>query len=158
MLDLIIYNYLFTPLPKIYKYFKEQNVTKKFKDTVENTLASSNELITREALPSSKKIYLHGEIHKDIRVPAREISLSNDTKLVVYDTSGPYTDSSVKIDVGKGIPTIRKEWIAKRDDVEKYKGRIMEPIDNGYSTEEQLDFVTAGAKGLVRTPLRSKKE
>ena len=129
-------------------------MTKPFKDT----LTTSNELLTREPLPASTKIYLQGNIHKDIRVPVREIALSNDTKLGVYDTSGPYTDPSIDIDVGEGIPAIRKEWIAKRRDVEAYKGRIMEPVDNGYTTDEQLDFVTAGAKGLVRTPLRAKKD
>jgi phosphomethylpyrimidine synthase len=129
-------------------------MTKPFTDT----LTTSNELLTRDPLPASQKIYLKGEIHKDIRVPVREISLSNDTKLGVYDTSGPYTDPSIDIDVGEGIPAIRKEWIAKRGDVEEYKGRIMEPVDNGYTTDEQLEFVTAGAKGLVRTPLRAKKD
>jgi len=129
-------------------------MTKPFKDT----LTTSNELLTREPLPASTKVYIKGNIHKDIRVPVREIALSNDTKLGVYDTSGPYTDPTIDIDVGKGIPAIRKEWIKARGDVEEYKGRIMEPEDNGYSTDEQLDFVTAGAKGLVRTPLRAKKD
>jgi len=128
-------------------------MTKTYKDT----LTTSNELITREPFPESTKVYVEGSIHKDIKVPVREILLSNETKLRVYDTSGPYTDSTVDIDVGKGIPTIRKNWIEKRDDVEPYKGRIMEPEDNGYSTNEQLDYVTAGATGLVRTPLRAKK-
>ena len=45
-----------------------------------------------------------------------------------------------------------------RGDVEEYEGRIMAPEDNGYTTDEQLDFVTAGATGLVRTPLRAKKD
>jgi len=128
-------------------------MTQKYKDT----LTTSNELLTRDPLPASQKIYLNGEIYKDIRVPIREISLSNDTKLGVYDTSGVYTDPSVDIDVGEGIPTIRKDWILKRGDIEEYKGRIMSPNDNGHSTDEQLDFVTAGTKGLVRTPLRAKK-
>ena len=128
-------------------------MTKNYKDT----LTTSNELITREPFPASQKVYLKGEIHKDIRVPLREISLSNDTKIRVYDTSGVYTDPTVEIDVGEGIPAIRKEWIKARGDVEEYEGRIMAPKDNGYSTDEQLDFVTAGAKGLVRTPLRAKK-
>ena len=127
-------------------------MTKPFKDT----LTTSNELLTREPLPASTKVYIKGNIHKDIRVPVREIALSNDTKLGVYDTSGPYTDPTIEIDVGQGIPAIRKTWITTRGDVEEYKGRIMEPVDNGYTTDEQLDFVTAGAKGLVRTPLRAK--
>jgi len=128
-------------------------MTKSYKDT----LTTSNDLLTREPFPASQKVYIEGNIHKDIRVPMREITLSDESKLRVYDTSGPYTDSSVKIDVGEGIPAIRKEWIAARGDVEEYEGRIMAPEDNGYSTDEQLQFVTAGAKGLVRTPLRAKE-
>ncbi len=129
-------------------------MTKNYKDT----LTTSNELITREPFPASQKIYVEGKIHRDIRVPMREITLSDESKLRVYDTSGVYTDQSVEIDVGKGITPIRKDWILARGDVEEYKGRIMVPDDNGYSTDEQLDFVTAGAKGLVRTPLRAKKD
>lgn len=128
-------------------------MTNSHKDTVR----TSNEIITREPLPASTKVYIEGKIHEDIKVPVREILLSNETKLRVYDTSGPYTDSKVEIDVGKGIPAIRKSWIKKRNDVESYEGRIMAPQDNGYSTNEQLDFVTAGSTGLVRTPLRAKK-
>ena len=124
----------------------------------QETITTSNELLTREPFPASTKVYIEGKIHTDIKVPVREILLANETKLRVYDTSGPYTDTSIDIDVGKGIPTIRKEWIAKRNDVEQYDGRIMEPSDNGYKTEEHLDFLTAGTKGLVRTPLRAKKD
>ena len=133
---------------------KEIKMTNKQQETI----TTSNELLTREPFPASTKVYIEGKIHTDIKVPVREILLANETKLRVYDTSGPYTDTSIDIDVGKGIPTIRKEWIAKRNDVEQYDGRIMEPSDNGYKTEEQLDFVTAGTKGLVRTPLRAKKD
>jgi phosphomethylpyrimidine synthase len=126
-------------------------------DKQREMVTTSNELLTREPLPASTKIYLNGKIYKDIKVPVRQIALSNDTNLAVYDTSGPYTDPSIKLDVSEGIPTIRESWILNRDDVENYNGRIMEPVDNGYSTDEQLDFVTAGAKGLVRKPLRAKK-
>ena len=128
-------------------------MTKPFKKTI----AASNDILTREPLPASQKIYVEGKLHKNIRVPMREISLSNDTKLCVYDTSGPYTDPSVEIDVEQGIPAIRKEWIEARGDVEAYEGRIVKPVDNGYSTEEQLDLVAAGSRGLYRTPLRAKK-
>ncbi len=128
-------------------------MTKAFKDK----FTTSNDELTREPFPASKKVYLQGEIHKDIRVPMREITLGDESTLRVYDTSGPYTDPTVEINVEEGIPAIRKEWIKARGDVEEYEGRIMAPKDNGYSTEEQLEFVTAGATGLVRTPLRAKK-
>lgn len=118
---------------------------------------ASNSILTREPLPASKKIYLKGNIHKDIRVPVRQIELTDDSKLGVYDTSGPYTDPSVDIDVTKGIPQLRKEWIEKRDDTEEYEGRILVPNDNGYTSDEMLNKVVAGAKGLARTPKRAKK-
>uniref|UniRef100_UPI00384C3EFB phosphomethylpyrimidine synthase ThiC n=1 Tax=Sulfurovum mangrovi TaxID=2893889 RepID=UPI00384C3EFB len=114
-------------------------------------------MITRDPLPGSEKVYIEGKIHTDIRVPMRKITLSNEDTLHVYDTSGPYTDPNVEIDVEKGIPAIRKSWIEGRGDVEAYQGRIMEPEDNGYNTEEQLEFVTAGSKGLVRTPFKAKE-
>jgi len=128
-------------------------MSKTFKDK----FATSNDELTREPFPASTKVYLEGEIHKDIRVPVREILLGDESKLRVYDTSGPYTDPTVEINVEEGIPAIRKEWIMGRGDVEEYEGRIMAPVDNGYKTDEQLDYVTAGSKGLVRTPLRAKK-
>ena len=124
--------------------------------TAKFNTVDQNEILTREPLPASEKVYLEGTIHSEIRVPMRKITLSNDDTLHVYDTSGPYTDPSVEIDVEKGIPAIRKSWIEARGDVEAYEGRIMEPSDNGYNTQEQLEFVTAGSKGLVRTPIRAK--
>ena len=90
--------------------------------------------ITRDPFPASKKIYVSGEIH-DIQVAMREIKL-NDTKLkfnpsapieqnpsvTVYDTSGPYTDPNVEIDVKKGLPKLREAWIEKRGDSERLEG------------------------------------
>ncbi|HXC03347.1 MAG TPA: phosphomethylpyrimidine synthase ThiC, partial [Bacteroidia bacterium] len=87
--------------------------------------------ITRNPLPASKKIYVNGELH-DIRVAMREINLS-DTRIehngkvrsetngtvTVYDTSGPYTDPTIKIDLQKGLPRLRENWIKERADVEQ---------------------------------------
>ncbi len=120
-----------------------------------NTLLNQEEILTREPFPASQKVYIAGEIHPHIRVPMRQINLTNGEILYVYDTSGSYTDIDIDIDVEQGLPVIRKTWIEHRGDVEAYSGRIMAPKDNGYNTEEQLTFATAGAKGLVRTPLRA---
>ncbi len=119
-------------------------------------IKADNKIITQEPLHGSKKVYVNGTIYPNIKVPMREIALSNGDNFRVYDTSGVYTDPKVSIDVEKGIKPIRKEWIKDRGDVQPYKGRIMAPKDNGYNTNEQLEFVTAGSKGLVRTPLRAK--
>jgi phosphomethylpyrimidine synthase len=90
----------------------------------------------------SKKIYVAGEIHPDIRVPFREISLAP-TKTMsgeieinepvrVYDTSGPWGDPDVRGDVEEGLPPLRAKWIRGRGDVEEIVGRAIKPIDDGY--------------------------
>jgi phosphomethylpyrimidine synthase len=86
------------------------------------------DVVTREPLSGSRKIYVSGKMHS-IRVPMREIKLSptktvngqlkENLPLVVYDTSGPYTDPDVIIDLKKGLPRLREEWIINRNDVEQ---------------------------------------
>lgn len=85
--------------------------------------------LSYKPLAGSKKIYREGSIHKNIRVPFRQISLSptitakNETienePFIAYDTSGPYTDLDSKIDITKGLPALRREWILKRGDVDE---------------------------------------
>lgn len=113
--------------------------------------------ITREPLPASTKTYIPGEIHPDIRVPMREIALTNGETLTVYDTSGPYTDPNAKIDLTQGIEPIRQTWIAARSDVEEYEGRQTQAVDNGYKRETDVpEALLAAEKGLKRKPLRAK--
>ncbi|WFE69406.1 phosphomethylpyrimidine synthase ThiC [Thiomicrospira sp. R3] len=113
--------------------------------------------ITREPLPASTKTYIPGEIHKDIRVPMREIALTNGETLTVYDTSGPYTDPNAKIDLTQGIEPIRKSWIGARGDVEVYEGRQTQAVDNGYKRETDVpEALLVAEKGLKRKPLRAK--
>ncbi|AHF02071.1 phosphomethylpyrimidine synthase [Thiomicrospira aerophila AL3] len=113
--------------------------------------------ITRNPFPASKKIYIPGEIHADIRVPMREIELTNGETLTVYDTSGPYTDPNAEIDLTQGLPAIRQAWIAARDDVEEYQGRQLKAVDNGYKRETDVPAeLLAAEQGLRRTPLRAK--
>lgn len=121
------------------------------------TTLNQDEIITTTPLPASKKIYISGKIHPFIKVPAREISLTNGEKLCVYDTSGIYTDTNEKIDVKNGIKSIRKDWIDKRDDTKSYKGRVIDPKDNGYSSFESMQTAVAGASSLVRTPRKAKE-
>jgi len=86
-------------------------------------------LISREPFPASRKIYQSGQVHKSIRVPMREIELQNSNtefrpqaadlsnpSLVVYDTSGPYTDPEQEIDIRKGLPRVRSSWVERRAD------------------------------------------
>ena len=90
--------------------------------------------VAQEALPASRKVYKAGEIHKGLRVPMREITLhpsSGEAPVTVYDSSGPFTDPTVKIDIERGIGRIREAWVTARGDVEMYDGRPILPVDNG---------------------------
>src|SRR5882757_7248606 len=102
--------------------------------------------VAQEPLPASRKVYKAGEIHKGVRVPMREIRLhpsSGEAPLTVYDSSGPFTDRAVKIDIERGLPRLRENWITARGDVEAYDGRPVQPIDNG---------IQVGAKGAPEFP------
>ncbi len=115
----------------------------------------SKHTITREPLPKSEKIYVEGKIYTEIRVPMREISLTNGEKVAVYDTSGPYTDPNIEIDVRKGINQVRRDWVVGRGDVEEYEGREIKAIDNGYDEGNEKAFATHNPD-LQRKPLRAK--
>ena len=105
-------------------------------------------------LPNSKKVYVPGWRHSDLRVPFREISLAP-TKTIsgeievnepvrVYDTSGPWSDPEFHCDVERGLPQLRRQWIFARGDVEEVDGRASRPQDNGYLSEKHA--ATANAK------------
>ena len=108
-------------------------------------------------LPSSRKIYVAGEVHKDIRVAMREIDLdpsAGEPPVRVYDPSGVYTDTNVTIDVEKGLKSLRREWILGRGDVEEYDGRDIKPEDNGLKPGEASNM--REFPHLARRPLRAK--
>jgi phosphomethylpyrimidine synthase len=100
---------------------------------------------TDTPLPNSRKIYVAGKLHADVRAPFREISLAPTKSMngemevnepvCVYDTSGPWGDPDFHGDVTQGLPSLRAKWIRDRDDVEEYEGRIVRPIDDGYLSE-----------------------
>ena len=77
-------------------------------------------IISTKPLPGSKKIYVDGKIH-DLKVAMRAIEVKDEKTPVVtvYDTSGPYTDPTATIDIRKGLPRMREEWIKARGDVEQ---------------------------------------
>jgi phosphomethylpyrimidine synthase len=83
--------------------------------------------ITRETFPASTKIYVPGTLHPQIQVAMRQVQvedpelkrLTGESALAIYDTSGPYTDPHVEIDVRKGLPALRSQWILDRGDVEE---------------------------------------
>ncbi|MHB8394432.1 MAG: phosphomethylpyrimidine synthase ThiC [Candidatus Dormibacteria bacterium] len=81
-------------------------------------------------ITGSRKTYLTGS-RPDLQVPMREVPLSTGDSVVLYDTSGPYTDPSFQTDVRHGLPALRDGWIAERGDTEEYDGRPVSPADNG---------------------------
>ena len=124
-----------------------------------NTTAELDESATR-AFPKSRKVYVPG-CRQDIQVPFREISLSDtpsafgaekNPAVMVYDTSGPYTDPKVKIDIRQGLPAMRAPWIAERDDTE-----ILSALSSQYGNQRKADPALAGLRfNLVRKPRRAK--
>jgi len=134
------------------------------------------ERIEAESLfPNSRRIYIRGSVHPDIRVPMREIELSP-TKHVdgtveenepvrVYDPSGPWGDPSFEGSVETGLPALRQAWIQARGDVEEYEGRATKPEDDGYLSEEHASRHNQNKSaenrlkhypGLQRNPVRAK--
>ena len=120
------------------------------------------------SLPNSKRIYLSGSLHPDIRVPFREISLSPTKSMNgevevnepvrVYDTSGPWGDNSASpartgtLDPVQGLPPLRREWILSRGDVEEIEGRVVRPIDDGWLSEKHAAIAAQRSTSNVQRP------
>ena len=97
--------------------------------------------VTTGPLPASRKTYVKGDLFADLHVPVREIDLhptANEPPVPVYDTSGPYTDPDIAIDVEKGLARTRTAWVKERGHVEEYEGRDVKPEDNGGATGKHL--------------------
>ncbi|MEN8384147.1 phosphomethylpyrimidine synthase ThiC [Acinetobacter towneri] len=111
-------------------------------------------------LPASKKVYIQGS-RPDIQVPMREIELTDtptglggehNPPLMVYDTSGVYTDPNVEIDLNKGLPNIRDSWIEERQDTEK-----LETLSSAFGQERLRDIRTAEIRfAHIQKPRRAK--
>ncbi|GII57594.1 phosphomethylpyrimidine synthase [Planotetraspora thailandica] len=97
------------------------------------------------------------KIHKgDLRVPMREVLLSNGERVRLYDTSGPYTDPAVTTDVTRGLPRSREDWILARGDVARYGGRQVRPVDDGFKDQAAwAGSRTTVFQGDGRRPLRA---
>ncbi len=113
-------------------------------------------------LPSSRKIYVEGT-RPDIRVPMREIAQSEtpasfgaevNPPIVVYDTSGPYTDPAATIDIRRGLSALRATWIAERADTLELGG-----LTSAYGRARLADPELAGLRfDLHRKPRRAKDD
>ena len=114
---------------------------------------------SRKPFPASTKSYLQGSLHAGLSVPVRDIQLTNGEQVSVYDTSGPYTDPAVAIDVRSGLPGVRNAWIESRGDSEYYAGRLRQALDDGGKRGEEDERVArlrAEAASLQRQPRRAK--
>jgi len=115
---------------------------------------------TTKPFAKSRKIYVEGS-RPDIQVPFREISLSDtpssfggetNPPVVVYDTSGPYTDPNVEIDIRNGLPALRAQWILERGDVEQLDGPT-----SAFGHQRLVDPELSQMRfNLHRKPLRAK--
>ena len=96
--------------------------------------------VTTGPMRASTKVYTSPQGHDDLRVPMREIALSDpdEPTFRVYDTSGPYTDPNAAIDVEQGLEPVRADWIKARGGVEEYEGRGIRPEDNGNVSGKHL--------------------
>ncbi|HKD47558.1 MAG TPA: phosphomethylpyrimidine synthase ThiC [Rhizomicrobium sp.] len=104
--------------------------------------------VTRGPLPGSKKLTVNG-------VPFREVALSGgEAPVRLYDTSGPYTNESAAIDIGRGLESLRRDWILARGDAEEYDGRNRRPEDDGLKRGELLSVPQFDRAGLK--PVRAK--
>ncbi|HEY8943887.1 MAG TPA: phosphomethylpyrimidine synthase ThiC [Polyangiaceae bacterium] len=121
--------------------------------------------------PNSHKVHVPSP--SGLKVPMREITqaptrdfqgqLTENPPLRVYDTSGPYTDPAVKIDIRSGLKPVRLEWIEERADSETYAGREVQPRDNGYLTAGHAEYASQREgngrlepfPGLKRAPRRA---
>src|SRR5512143_190402 len=111
-------------------------------------------------LPNSRKIHVEGS-RPDIRVPMREIAQSEtpasfgaekNPPIVVYDTSGPYTDPDATIDIRRGLAPVRARWIAERADTVELAGPT-----SAYGRERLADPELRGLRfDLHRKPRRAK--
>lgn len=123
----------------------------------------AQQVITTSPFPSSKKIYVKGQLH-EIKVAMREVILS-DTKIhngfgltaanapvTVYDTSGPYTDVNANIDVKEGLPKLRESWILSRGDVEQL-GNVSSEYGKRRLNDGSLDHLRFTR---VTQPMRAK--
>ncbi|MDB5810253.1 MAG: thiC [Betaproteobacteria bacterium] len=113
-----------------------------------------------KSLPNSRKVYVEGS-RPDIKVPMREISQSDtpagmgaekNPPIYVYDTSGPYTDPAVEIDIRSGLAPLREKWIAERNDTE-----LLADLTSAYGRDRATDPKLAELRfNLKRHPRRAK--
>ena len=141
---------------EIKKYYKKQKMKKTDKIPKQTTIS---------CLPfaGSKKIYVDGNLH-NIKVAMREIALSptkltggkiqDNPSVIVYDTSGPYTDENIVIDIKKGLPRLREQWILDRNEAEQLPN-----VSSEYGRQRKEDVALDALRfEHNKKPMRAKKD
>lgn len=120
---------------------QEPNVDLSLKDAREQVMKETGTIPTGERA-GSRKVYVAGELYPDIRVPFREVAVhpsANEPPVTIYDSSGPYTDPSVTIDINKGLPKVKSSWQLDRGDIAPVANpREVKPEDNGHASGRHL--------------------
>jgi phosphomethylpyrimidine synthase len=109
--------------------------------------------LTTDPRPGSQKVYQPGKLHPELRVPFRQVDLHPSAKeppVTLYDSSGPYTDPTVTIDIDKGLARPRDAWVMARGDVEVIEGRKVQPVDNGNVSAERAAPVFPNMPRVLR--------
>jgi phosphomethylpyrimidine synthase len=150
------------PLPSVFQVRSDNSLGASLMRVEQQNLSESAQVDQQsiQPFPRSQKIYVQGS-RPDIRVPMREISLDVtptdfggeiNAPVTVYDTSGPYTDPNVQIDVRRGLADVRSAWIEERGDTEKLPGLTSEFGQRRLNDAE----LTAMRFAHVRNPRRAK--
>jgi phosphomethylpyrimidine synthase len=103
--------------------------------------------------PDIDRIYVHGTQHPYIRVPARQISLSNGETITLYDTAGAHVNCQTAIDCEQGLPKIRREWYQHRTDIEAVERKS--PLHNNHhrvwraKSGQNITQLHAARRGMI---------
>lgn len=104
-----------------------------------NSVKTAPQSVTTGPIIGSRKIYVAPPEHPEMRVPFREVQLTTDSEppVRIYDPSGPFTETDVKIDLNAGLPQPRRAWLDARG-FQTVPGRIVTAADNGHISADQL--------------------
>ena len=146
----------------MFKYVVESSRQKMVKEN--GQIYQGEGSISREPFPNSKKVYVQGDVNKSVKVAMREIQIAESDNFyssnpkhskasyTTYDTSGPYTDPKIKIDVTKGLPKIKEKWALDRKDVE-----FADNFSSLFAKQTRAENKLIPIKFLNRKPLVAKK-
>jgi len=119
----------------------EPNIDLALKDARDEVMRETGTIPTGERA-GSHKVYVSGELYPDIRVPFREVAVhpsANEPPVTIYDSSGPYTDPTVTIDIKRGLPLVKSSWQLARGDIAPVLDpREVKPEDNGNARGKNL--------------------